>query len=216
MVKNAPPPGTPSLDAGFEQGAPEKRVSVSQQQSTRPTRVSIGAGDAPLQERSERRSNLPPGASARRKSVKKKIDLTTMVMPKSEVELRQEAGMLYVISAARLSDEQLRRAKSKFFEVDRDNSGSIDKEELVAMMHGLGVEPGDDEIERMMEGADTGDKDGKIDLREFLHWYARGAQHQANALQARDLSPGPSGPARDMQPPGAVSCTPTHTPRSKT
>jgi calmodulin len=138
---------------------------------------------APLQEKSQRHSGLPPGA--RRSVTKRRVSVKSLeaFVPRTEAELRREAGLLYV-AGPRLTDEQICRAKSKFFEIDRDGSGSIDKEELVAMMHGLGVEPGDDEIERMLDSADTGEKDGKIDLREFLRWYAKGTQHQTDALKA--------------------------------
>lgn len=54
------------------------------------------------------------------------------------------------------------------------------------MLRGLGQNPSDEEINAMMKGADVGDKDGagsgdgKIDLREFLVWFAKGLKQTRN------------------------------------
>jgi len=75
----------------------------------------------------------------------------------------------------KLSNEQLICAKKAFFDMDRDFSGFIDREELTMMMRALGQNPSDDEIGEMIaeaEGGSDGDGDGKINLREFLKWYA--------------------------------------------
>ncbi|KAG5181716.1 yellow cameleon 2.60 [Tribonema minus] len=50
---------------------------------------------------------------------------------------------------------------------DKDGSGSIDKEELTAIMKGLGANLSDQEIELLVREADA-DGDGSIDLQEFL------------------------------------------------
>jgi len=97
--------------------------------------------------------------------------------PQVEKEMRQEQGSLYR-SAPDMSDADLHRAKTKFFEADQDGSGSIDMEELISMLHALGVKPSDEEVQRMMDDADTNDSDGKIDMREFLQWCASGMKKQ--------------------------------------
>ena len=75
--------------------------------------------------------------------------------PQVEKEMRQEQGSLYR-SAPDMSDADLHRAKTKFFEADQDGSGSIDMEELISMLHA----------------------DGKIGMREFLQWCASGMKKQ--------------------------------------
>lgn len=80
-----------------------------------------------------------------------------------------------------ISDEDLQRAKQAFFKVDIDGSGSIDKEELGVMLKSLGQSPTDEELQAMIDEADgaslntgeSGDRNGKIEMREFLKWYAK-------------------------------------------
>ena len=48
------------------------------------------------------------------------------------------------------------------------------------MLHSLGVQPTAQDITQMMSAADTGDSDGRIDMREFLEWYACGLQKDRN------------------------------------
>ena len=101
-------------------------------------------------------------------------------------EMRQERGSLYR-SAPDLADADLQRAKSKFFEVDQDGSGTIELDELVSMLHALGVEPSEEEVQKMLASADTEDSDGKIDMREFLQWYARGMK-QDRDIEKEDVA----------------------------
>jgi len=79
-----------------------------------------------------------------------------------------------IATAARLSDEELMTAKEAFFLMDKDGSGSIDKEELQFMLHSLGQSANEQELQCLMDEAEgsCGDKNGKIELREFLSWYA--------------------------------------------
>jgi len=80
-----------------------------------------------------------------------------------------------------ISDEELARAKAAFFQVDSDGSGSIDKEELGQMLKNLGQSPTEEELQAMIDEADGGglntgessDRNGKIEMREFLKWYAK-------------------------------------------
>lgn len=83
--------------------------------------------------------------------------------------------------SSRITNEELALARNKFFEIDRDGSGSIDREELGVMLRSLGQNPTESELEEMMnhaEGGDRGDGDGKISFREWLGWYAVSLRHQ--------------------------------------
>lgn len=60
--------------------------------------------------------------------------------------------------------------------MDRDGSGKIDNEEIYSMLQSLGVSPNHQDVQAMLETADVGEKDGKIDMREWLMWYAKGVQ----------------------------------------
>ena len=55
-----------------------------------------------------------------------------------------------------------------FFDMDRDGSGSIDAEELGMMLRSLGQNPTEKELDELIDSVDEGDKDGQIQLREFL------------------------------------------------
>jgi len=74
----------------------------------------------------------------------------------------------------RVSDDELQRAKKIFFDLDRDGSGSIDADELAFMLRSLGQNPTDEEVHAMILEYDDGEKDGKIQLREFLQMYVTG------------------------------------------
>ena len=73
-----------------------------------------------------------------------------------------------------LNDSELAAAKKLFFQLDEDESGSIDEYELGVMMRNLGQSPTDDELKSLIKSVDEGDCDGKIQLREFLKLYSRG------------------------------------------
>jgi len=73
--------------------------------------------------------------------------------------------------------------------MDRDCSGTIDKEELAFMFRSLGQNPSQEELDNMMAEADGGahgDGDGRINLREFLEWYAI-AMIKDRDTQAEDI-----------------------------
>jgi len=75
----------------------------------------------------------------------------------------------------RLTDDELMTAKTAFYRMDKDGSGSIDKQELQFMMPSLGQSPTEEELQQLMDEAERGtggDADNKIELREFLSWYA--------------------------------------------
>lgn len=65
-----------------------------------------------------------------------------------------------------LSTAQLAEYKEVFSMFDRDGDGTVDAEELGAVMGSLGVNPSDAEIQQMIEEVDT-DGNGSIDFSEF-------------------------------------------------
>ena len=67
--------------------------------------------------------------------------------------------------------------------MDRDGSGKVDCDEIVAMLLSLGVNPSPAEVEEMLDSADLGEKDGKIDMREWLMWYAKGMQGARDVMK---------------------------------
>ena len=99
------------------------------------------------------------------------------------------------------------------------------------MLLALGVQPSDEEVDEMMSTVDTADGinagDGKIDMREFLVWYAKGLSSSRNEDQedATDAfrvlsrqqmdeytsyaSPSASGGLRAVQPQDKVHAAPS-------
>ena len=73
----------------------------------------------------------------------------------------------------KISDKELEAARRMFFDLDRDGSGSIDAEELGMMLRSLGQNPTEEELVALIESVDDGDKDGQIQLREFLKLYTQ-------------------------------------------
>jgi calmodulin len=65
-----------------------------------------------------------------------------------------------------LSATQLAEYKEVFSMFDRDGDGTVDADELGAVMGSLGVNPSDAEIQQMIEEVDT-DGNGTIDFGEF-------------------------------------------------
>jgi Ca2+-binding EF-hand superfamily protein len=74
----------------------------------------------------------------------------------------------------KISDKELEMARKMFLEMDRDGSGSIDAEELGMMLRSLGQNPTEEELIELIDSVDDGDKDGQIQLREFLKLYTEG------------------------------------------
>ena len=87
----------------------------------------------------------------------------------------------HVEEVIHISDEDLQRAKQAFFQIDRDGSGSIDKEEVGAILKGLGKSPSDAELQSIIDEVEglslnrgeSSDGNGKIEMREYLKWYAK-------------------------------------------
>ena len=63
--------------------------------------------------------------------------------------------------------------KKVFDSFDKDNSGSIDRAELKAMIAQVGIEMNDMDVYNMMMDLDR-NKDGKISLEEFNAWWLTG------------------------------------------
>jgi len=62
--------------------------------------------------------------------------------------------------------------KATFKQVDADNSGFIDKDELRAVLQKLGGDVNDEEVDSCYSELDE-DGNGKIDFAEFRNWYMR-------------------------------------------
>ena len=77
-----------------------------------------------------------------------------------------------------VSDTELQQAKRLFWELDRDGSGSIEADEIAFMLRSLGQNPTKEGVEKLIAQFDDGEKDGKIQLREFLQMYANGLDNQ--------------------------------------
>ena len=67
---------------------------------------------------------------------------------------------------ALLDEEQIIELKGVFEMFDFDGSGAIDAKELKQVMQNLGMNPTEEEVQRMMEDADE-DGSGEIEFQEF-------------------------------------------------
>jgi len=85
--------------------------------------------------------------------------------------------------AKTVSDQELDKAKKLFWDLDRDSSGSIESDELAFCLRALGQNPTKEGIKRLIAMYDDGEKDGKIQLREFLKMYSEGLDTQNSAGQ---------------------------------
>jgi len=89
----------------------------------------------------------------------------------------------------KISDKELEMARKMFFELDRDGSGSIDAEELGMMLRSLGQNPTEDELAALIDsvdGGDDNDKDGQIQLREFLKLYTEGLDTKSKGRAGKE------------------------------
>jgi len=86
----------------------------------------------------------------------------------------------------KISDMELEAARKLFFELDRDGSGSIDADELGVMLRSLGQNPTDEEVQALIASVDDGDKDGQIQLREFLRLYADGLDTKSKGQTSKN------------------------------
>ena len=86
----------------------------------------------------------------------------------------------------KISDKELEAARKMFFELDRDGSGSIDAEELGMMLRSLGQNPTDEELRDLIDSVDEGDKDGQIQLREFLKLYTQSLDQKSSGTAGKE------------------------------
>ena len=86
----------------------------------------------------------------------------------------------------KISDKELEMARKMFFDLDRDGSGSIDAEELGMMLRSLGQNPTDEELHALIDSVDDGDKDGQIQLREFLKLYTEGLDAKSKGMAGKE------------------------------
>ena len=83
----------------------------------------------------------------------------------------------------RLLWQQLKQARELFFSLDRDNSGSIDVDELMFMMRSQGQDPSKEDVLKLIASVDDDSKDGQIQMREFFQLYANGLSKKGNASE---------------------------------
>jgi Ca2+-binding EF-hand superfamily protein len=86
----------------------------------------------------------------------------------------------------KISDKELEMARKMFFELDRDGSGSIDAEELGVMLRQMGQNPTEQELKELIDSVDDGDKDGQIQLREFLKLYTESVDAKKSGKAGKD------------------------------
>jgi len=89
-----------------------------------------------------------------------------------------------------LSEEKIRTFKEMFQMFDKDGDGTISTKELGAVLRSLGLNPGQDEIDEMIEETDR-DNSGAIDFREFCSLMVKREREketvEANMNQMRKL-----------------------------
>lgn len=94
------------------------------------------------------------------------------------------SGELHINHAAvkRMLDESLQFLYDK---IDMDQSGSLDKSEVKALLDSLGHPTTRAELDRVMAEVDD-DNDDKVDYREFKTWWVR-RQYETEENQEREL-----------------------------
>ena len=65
------------------------------------------------------------------------------------------------------TDEEIAEYMESFRIIDKDGDGTISVKELSTMLHQLGLQPTEDEVQKMFNDVDT-DGNGTIDFDEFL------------------------------------------------
>lgn len=120
-------------------------------------------------------SKEKPAAMARRMSRMSKEDMVKM----AKMQVTNKWG-----TPRRLTDDELKRARTIFFDMDDDGSGDLDAEEIGKMMRKLGQDPTETEIRELINSVDSGDMDGKLQMREFLLLFALGLDSEGNAKQS--------------------------------
>lgn len=90
-------------------------------------------------------------------------------------------------AASALTNDEINRAKAIFFQADQDGSGSIDRNELGQLLRiHLGINQTDEELDRMVATADC-DGDGKLQLREWIQFFAQALQESRRDVTYDDV-----------------------------
>ena len=111
------------------------------------------------------------------RAVSKSADYSSLVAKKNQ-EPKWSIQVTNFTPPRVVSDAELQQAKRLFWELDRDGSGSIEADEIMFMLRSLGQNPTKEGVEALIARFDDGEKDGKIQLREFLQMYANGLDNQ--------------------------------------
>jgi len=120
------------------------------------------------------------GSNSQKAALKERTSKISAAQPRGSINRFQEAKwhMSDYKPQRKITDEELNAARKIFFDLDCDASGSIDAEELGVMLRSLGQNPTDSELKDLIDSVDDGDKDGKIQLREFLKLYTQGLDNK--------------------------------------
>ena len=96
------------------------------------------------------------------------------------------------------STAELGAARRAFYQLDKDNTGSIDMDELRTMMRSLGQDPTDAELKELINSVDE-NRDGQIQMREFIQLYTKGIDSKptVGALDINDAFASFGGNPRD-------------------
>ena len=78
----------------------------------------------------------------------------------------------------KLSDDQEEMFREAFNLFDKDGSGKIDTDEIIAAMAKFGYNPSQTELKEMMESADIHDSDGEISFEEFCAMMSKRVQEE--------------------------------------
>lgn len=85
--------------------------------------------------------------------------------------------------------DRRQQIRDQFQVFDKDQSGTIDRNELRGAMSALGFEPSDEEFMRMFMDMDT-DGNGQVEFDEYFDWMTRYDEHATDrhlAMQLYDL-----------------------------
>jgi calmodulin len=98
------------------------------------------------------------------------------------------------------STAELGQARRVFFQLDKDGTGAIDLDELRTMLRSMGQDPTDAELKELIASVDQ-DRDGQIQMREFLQLYTRGidAKPSVGALDVNDAFASFGGNPKDKE-----------------
>jgi hypothetical protein len=91
----------------------------------------------------------------------------------------------FVLDVEQLNYYKLKDAKTMFEEVDVDNSGYLDEEEVVDLCRKMGKKLNRKAIQAAMQEMDS-DNSGQVDFEEFDRWWASNGGKNASEREAKD------------------------------